>query len=63
MEDEEAGKGEATTAWEGKKSLAEKTGEIRGAVERDVALTRSCAGQQNLRSILFSVSTRVTMQV
>jgi hypothetical protein len=31
----------------GKKTLAVKTGDIRGAMKGVLALTRSCAGQQN----------------
>src|SRR5216684_4115191 len=40
--DEEAGRGPTTTRSDGKESLAVKTGEIRGAVKRGLALTRSC---------------------
>lgn len=41
------------------KTLAVKTGEIRGAVKGRTALARSCAGQQNLPSKGVSVSIRI----
>lgn len=59
MNDEEAARGATTTTCRRKESLAAKTGEIRGAVERGVALTRSCGGQQNFD--VMSVPTRVTV--
>ena len=55
VEDEEAAKELSQTTWGGKQSLAEKTGELRGAIEGGVALTRSCAGQQNLSLCIFPV--------
>jgi hypothetical protein len=58
---EAAGRGPTTTRFNRKESLAVKTGDVRGAVERGVALTRSCAGQQNLRLNVLSVPTRMTM--
>jgi hypothetical protein len=54
--DEAAGSG-TTTRFNRKESLAVKTGDLRGALKRGLALTRSCTGQQNLRLNVLSVPT------
>lgn len=61
------GEGAAKELWiqasEHEKTLAVKTGDIRGVVKGKTALTRSCAGQQNLPSNGLSVSMRMTIVV
>ena len=59
--DEAASRGSTTTRFNRKESLAVKTGDVRGALERGLALTRSCTGQQNLRLNVLPVPTQVTM--
>jgi hypothetical protein len=52
------GRGAGTEASKPKKTLAEKTEDLRGAVKGELALARSCADQQNPPLNSLSLSTR-----